>query len=142
MDVRQVEPAAWIEGEGVGVAPFEVIVPRVVEAPAAPGQRDRDVVVRSGPAHVRGADLDAQGVDQPGVAHAADPRSMIVLEPLVDRRGVAYDLAAEAHPHAGEPPAAGPAVGALADQDAFDLRDRKSTRLNSSHGSISYAVFC
>src|SRR2546429_8062715 len=30
--------------------------------------------------------------------------------------------------------------------DAFDdiirLRDRKSTRLNSSHGYISYAVFC
>src|SRR5687768_18274145 len=25
---------------------------------------------------------------------------------------------------------------------AFDLRDRKSTRLNSSHGYISYAVFC
>src|SRR5207249_10074397 len=24
----------------------------------------------------------------------------------------------------------------------FDLRDRKSTRLNSSHVSISYAVFC
>src|SRR5699024_12611634 len=24
----------------------------------------------------------------------------------------------------------------------FILRDRKSTRLNSSHGSISYAVFC
>src|SRR5207245_11664107 len=23
-----------------------------------------------------------------------------------------------------------------------DIRDRKSTRLNSSHGSISYAVFC
>src|SRR5690348_18063899 len=26
--------------------------------------------------------------------------------------------------------------------DAFALRDRKSTRLNSSHPSISYAVFC
>src|SRR5689334_24919666 len=26
--------------------------------------------------------------------------------------------------------------------DALDLRDRKSTRLNSSHSSISYAVFC
>src|SRR5207245_9602496 len=25
---------------------------------------------------------------------------------------------------------------------ALDFRDRKSTRLNSSHGSISYAVFC
>src|SRR3989337_762967 len=28
------------------------------------------------------------------------------------------------------------------DQDAGSARDRKSTRLNSSHGSISYAVFC
>src|SRR5207245_5878980 len=27
------------------------------------------------------------------------------------------------------------------DEDALE-RDRKSTRLNSSHGSISYAVFC
>src|SRR2546429_7318486 len=28
-------------------------------------------------------------------------------------------------------------------QQSFDLiRDRKSTRLNSSHGYISYAVFC
>src|SRR5438128_8452651 len=26
--------------------------------------------------------------------------------------------------------------------DAIAYRDRKSTRLNSSHGSISYAVFC
>jgi len=26
--------------------------------------------------------------------------------------------------------------------DAAKLRDRKSTRLNSSHGYISYAVFC
>src|SRR2546430_7876752 len=24
----------------------------------------------------------------------------------------------------------------------FDMRDRKSTRLNSSHSQISYAVFC
>src|SRR5207245_11455110 len=27
-------------------------------------------------------------------------------------------------------------------EPAARLRDRKSTRLNSSHGSISYAVFC
>src|SRR5207245_4769377 len=26
--------------------------------------------------------------------------------------------------------------------NAFTIEDRKSTRLNSSHGSISYAVFC
>src|SRR5438128_4440442 len=29
-----------------------------------------------------------------------------------------------------------------ADLDGANLEDRKSTRLNSSHGSISYAVFC
>src|SRR5579884_4371577 len=27
-------------------------------------------------------------------------------------------------------------------EDHFDARDRKSTRLNSSHVAISYAVFC
>src|SRR5437867_10060230 len=30
----------------------------------------------------------------------------------------------------------------LHDRDFFDLTDRKSTRLNSSHRTISYAVFC
>src|SRR5687768_18079302 len=34
-----------------------------------------------------------------------------------------------------------PARGAREVQDRVD-RDRKSTRLNSSHGYISYAVFC
>src|SRR5688572_30877543 len=34
-------------------------------------------------------------------------------------------------------------VGAkLPGQDESGLRDRKSTRLNSSHSQISYAVFC
>src|SRR2546422_958515 len=28
------------------------------------------------------------------------------------------------------------------DLDAYEIEDRKSTRLNSSHGYISYAVFC
>src|SRR2546430_11844539 len=31
---------------------------------------------------------------------------------------------------------------AATDGDAVALRDRKSTRLNSSHSQISYAVFC
>src|SRR5207245_11494764 len=30
----------------------------------------------------------------------------------------------------------------LLESDTHSLGDRKSTRLNSSHGSISYAVFC
>src|SRR2546427_5748258 len=34
------------------------------------------------------------------------------------------------------------AIEALRDSQAAALRDRKSTRLNSSHSQISYAVFC
>src|SRR2546422_3525468 len=33
-------------------------------------------------------------------------------------------------------------LSALAARHHVELRDRKSTRLNSSHGYISYAVFC
>src|SRR2546430_11199777 len=33
-------------------------------------------------------------------------------------------------------------VGQLAGGIAHDFKDRKSTRLNSSHSQISYAVFC
>src|SRR3712207_7798530 len=33
-------------------------------------------------------------------------------------------------------------VGLLGQNVFFDLVDRKSTRLNSSHANISYAVFC
>src|SRR5258707_9027480 len=32
--------------------------------------------------------------------------------------------------------------GAFASPRLFQVRDRKSTRLNSSHANISYAVFC
>src|SRR3712207_7318502 len=34
------------------------------------------------------------------------------------------------------------AVRRLADVELDELEDRKSTRLNSSHANISYAVFC
>src|SRR3712207_7372800 len=33
-------------------------------------------------------------------------------------------------------------LAAIAAQEPADHRDRKSTRLNSSHANISYAVFC
>src|SRR5205809_7912325 len=35
-----------------------------------------------------------------------------------------------------------PLVAAVARDGGATVRDRKSTRLNSSHGYISYAVFC
>src|SRR3712207_6959402 len=40
------------------------------------------------------------------------------------------------------PPAVGRRVAAQAVQALLAGRDRKSTRLNSSHANISYAVFC
>src|SRR5215467_7583845 len=39
----------------------------------------------------------------------------------------------------GQPPSGAPAVKPMGDAD---IGDRKSTRLNSSHLVISYAVFC
>src|SRR3712207_7477883 len=43
---------------------------------------------------------------------------------------------------AARPRPAGPAPRPLRRADRAALRDRKSTRLNSSHANISYAVFC
>src|SRR2546430_13597120 len=50
--------------------------------------------------------------------------------------------------HASPPTAGGQAgllrsdLGAPRGEELADLGDRKSTRLNSSHSQISYAVFC
>src|SRR5258707_482128 len=49
--------------------------------------------------------------------------------------------AARTHGSGNRRPAAAAAVSACAHRGA-DRRDRKSTRLNSSHANISYAVFC
>src|SRR5689334_24152142 len=72
------------------------------------------------------------------------PRSTLfpyttLFRSLVLRADVAAAVArVEDHVHAGETGRA----GALRGPRAFAARDRKSTRLNSSHSSISYAVFC
>src|SRR5207245_10084582 len=59
-----------------------------------------------------------------GGRRAADPRA-------IARADLAADRAARRRRPRGREPARTRAAG-----------DRKSTRLNSSHGSISYAVFC
>src|SRR5437773_6740960 len=71
--------------------------------------------------HVRGLDVDpvlAEAIRGPG------ERARFVREPYFDDLAVARD-----------------AVLLRLDR-AASLRDRKSTRLNSSHITISYAVFC
>src|SRR2546422_5159055 len=62
-------------------------------------------------------------------AGAGDPEGRIVdLEPHAARL---LGIASEPHPDERGTPA-----------ERAGNRDRKSTRLNSSHGYISYAVFC
>src|SRR5689334_24028602 len=60
--------------------------------------------------------------------------SFLVLEELFEREWRA----------AGEPlhVACRRAIGARREEARHTDRDRKSTRLNSSHSSITYAVFC
>src|SRR5687768_17719953 len=58
----------------------------------------------------------------------------IHVEEMKDRRGAARDDLG-AHEEKREP-------DEDPDETRADREDRKSTRLNSSHGYISYAVFC
>src|SRR3712207_7107164 len=63
------------------------------------------------------------------------------LDDLADRHPAPApdppDGAAQTHPHL-----VGPADLVLSSQPGGRQGDRKSTRLNSSHANISYAVFC
>src|SRR3712207_7436528 len=62
---------------------------------------------------------------------------------VVDRRD---ELRLDAHPAqrnaVGEALHAAHRAGVGLDQHRHRVKDRKSTRLNSSHANISYAVFC
>src|SRR2546422_1572401 len=101
---------------------------------------------------VRRGDDSNVDVDRPA---APDPLDLALLERAQDLRlhdeGHVADLVEEQRPAAGQlepsdPRADGAREGAtlVAEQLGFEepLQDRKSTRLNSSHGYISYAVFC
>src|SRR5207248_4115072 len=78
-------------------------------------------------------DLPEEPVETPGAVEMPRLRSEVRFE------GVSYRYPARAG--ASEAPGAASAPLVLRDVD-LTLRDRKSTRLNSSHRTISYAVFC
>src|SRR2546430_9203895 len=75
--------------------------------------------------------------DEIGVGHGR-----LVAAPAVARRtGIgAGRIGADLEQPEGIDP--GDRAAARPDFDHLDHRDRKSTRLNSSHSQISYAVFC
>src|SRR5205809_8110925 len=72
------------------------------------------------------------------------PLSLHDALPICDRRPLQHHLTVE--PRGRQGGVAGQPAEVVAERllvDVADLhRDRKSTRLNSSHGYISYAVFC
>src|SRR3712207_7253798 len=73
------------------------------------------------------------------LAHGDRPRRAEGLLGRVDRVVAAV---VEADAHASERVAGDRAVGHRVAHALLDGGDRKSTRLNSSHANISYAVFC
>src|SRR5215475_13276105 len=58
------------------------------------------------------------------------------------KNGIAPDVLSVRAPHAGLPKREKEALRIWENIDAVLRADRKSTRLNSSHVKISYAVFC
>src|SRR3712207_7257556 len=73
------------------------------------------------------------------------PRSTLFPYTTLSRSRVDSDLRALRHHHVlvqDRPPHHSVAVDPHALHQHRPLQDRKSTRLNSSHANISYAVFC
>src|SRR5690554_7142226 len=102
---------------------------------------DPDMPSMFEPTHGSAPDIAGQGIADPTAMLFTTARMLDWLgrkDPQLARAGkelfeaVAADLAEH-----GEDPRATREIG-----DAICKRDRKSTRLNSSHVRISYAVFC
>src|SRR5689334_24855611 len=81
----------------------------------------------------RSSDLEAQAE---AAVHVVERRRRVPQGPEMGQEGV--DVRVVVHVAPGKQPVA----GAVAIEPILHLEDRKSTRLNSSHSSISYAVFC
>src|SRR2546429_4681294 len=69
-------------------------------------------------------------------------RSVVALAELVRHRPVGQGIVAHDMCHGVVEGRADTAHAAATPDVGLGGRDRKSTRLNSSHGYISYAVFC
>src|SRR3712207_7620538 len=76
-------------------------------------------------------------------SHAVDPRGVEhELAGLVDVPDLPGAVGLDVQAEAGRPARREPALAADRAGARLHRRDRKSSRLNSSHANISYAVFC
>src|SRR5690348_18223753 len=71
-----------------------------------------------------------------------DIKFIQLVEDLPRGSAIDVDLASSVLHNAGNHRQSVTDITRNAVREVHDLRDRKSTRLNSSHPSISYAVFC
>src|SRR3712207_8220328 len=75
--------------------------------------------------------------------HAALPISRVMSAPApAPVQTAAAAGPAQVQRHADEPEVPGTFVQREGEEEDEPVQDRKSTRLNSSHANISYAVFC
>src|SRR5207302_2302099 len=90
-------------------------------------------------ARQRRTEIPTQQVPQgdPPQRVRATPRQVRLRRPVQERVGLAAGRRL-----LGQPQRRGPPLFQLEQQRQVGLADRKSTRLNSSHVKISYAVFC
>src|SRR2546430_6018192 len=75
--------------------------------------------------------------------HVADRQKVVGERRVAARIGKIIVRGSRDEVRAGVDDAANePGVGKRGNADGAEIEDRKSTRLNSSHSQISYAVFC
>src|SRR2546422_6930794 len=112
----------------------------------------RPVAQQDGEAQSSVAQVGERVAGRAGERLGREHRSDVLREPPLERRalgGCQLTPVADPGPLRGQCVRHRPEAAVLArherpqpDRDRVELLDRKSTRLNSSHGYISYAVFC
>src|SRR3712207_7562630 len=75
-------------------------------------------------------------------ASMADPLILSLDQGTTSTRAILFDLKGQALAEAGRPLQQHYPADGWVEHDPDEILDRKSTRLNSSHANISYAVFC
>src|SRR5687768_40111 len=126
VDQRQVQDLPLL---GRRYSELAFLTPGVVAAPAGISSRGEDTFFNANGNYATWNNYMLDGADNNSFSTNLQERSPQVVAPPVD---ALQEFKVQTRTYSAE---FGKAAGAV-------IKDRKSTRLNSSHGYISYAVFC